>query len=118
MTMKKTSPLDHHLAVIQAMETRRVNAGAAGVPALQRLVKVAQRNSGQSHLVRLFLLSVYNGYDYPFCMRNLRGLDYEIHDDCLAVLRMDHAPECEIHERIANGDQIFREFVEQVRAQP
>lgn len=82
----------------------------AGIQALQRLVPVAQRDSGQSGTVGRFLLSLYNGRAFPFPLTELRGLDTTLWDDCLAVLRMDRRPEQEVHEYIENGDAIWSQL--------
>jgi hypothetical protein len=47
---------------IATFETERQAATKAGLPALERLAKVADRDTGQSETVRLFLLGLYNGY--------------------------------------------------------
>jgi hypothetical protein len=94
----------------QAFAQRRRQAEAEGVPALVRLVHVAQGGSGQCHHVRRFLLGLYNGPVWPFDLTRLRALDVELQDDALAVLRMDMEPRCEVHQRIEGGDLIFEEF--------
>ena len=90
----------------------RAESEAAGVPALERLVQVARGGSGQCHHIRRFLLSLFNGNRWPFDLTRLRALDAELQADCLAVLRMDMTPRCEVHERIANGTEIFLDFWE------
>ncbi|WP_342454975.1 DUF7673 family protein [Pseudomonas sp. S11A4] len=58
-----------------AEERERPAIRAAGIAALHRLLPVAQRCSGQSRIVRRFLLSLYNGQVFPFALTDLRGLD-------------------------------------------
>lgn len=96
----------------QRFAQERAESEAAGVPALERLVRVARGGSGQCHYIRRFLLGLFNGHRWPFDMTGLRCLDAELQADCLAVLRMDMNPRCEVHERIANGIAIFLEFWE------
>lgn len=79
----------------------------AGLDALQRLVPIALRDTGQSRVVGRFLLGLYNGQGYPFDMTEFRLLDGALFDDCLAVLRMDYNPEREVHEYLANGHEVF-----------
>lgn len=62
-----------------------------GEAALRRLLPVAQRDTGQSSVIARFLLNLYNGDRFPFDLTDLRRLDYELFDDCLAVLKMDAA---------------------------
>jgi hypothetical protein len=81
-----------------------------GVAALRRLLPVAQSDSGQSRRVARFLLGLYNGTRFPFDLTDLRGLDFGLHDDCLAVLRMDHSPQREVHRYFEDGGAVFEEL--------
>ena len=96
---------------MQVMQHQRAAVQASGLPALGRLVIVAQRNSGQSGIVARFLLGLYDGHTYPFNLTELRGLDQELHSDCMAVLIMDWSPEREVHEMISDGQRIFQSFI-------
>lgn len=60
-----------------------------GVAALQRLFKVANRDSGQCRYIANFLLGLYNGRRFPFDLTDLRAIDDDLFEDCMAVLRMD-----------------------------
>lgn len=91
------------------MEERPV-IRAAGLASLQRLVPVAMNGTGQSRVVGRFLLGLYNGRGYPFDLTELRLLDGELFDDCLAVLRMDATPEREVHEWLKDGEAVFAEL--------
>ena len=83
------------------------------IPALKRLITVARRDTGQSSIVGRFLLGLYNGYDYPFNLNELRGLDENLFQDCIEVLIMNTEALCEIHEYILDGDSIFRDLSKQ-----
>jgi hypothetical protein len=96
---------------IQRMQVQRAAVQASGLPALKRLVAAAQRSSGQSAVVGRFLLGLYNGPAYPFTLTELRGLDQELHSDCMAVLLMDWSPEREVHEMIEGGHHIFQSLI-------
>ncbi|QQZ38762.1 hypothetical protein IF103_23225 [Pseudomonas sp. SK2] len=98
------------MARIAAEEAERPTIRVKGIEALQRLVPVALRDSGQSRIVGRFLLSLYNGSAFPFALTDLRGLDSSLWDDCLAVLRLDRRPELEVHEYIENGDDIWSQL--------
>lgn len=74
-----------------------------GEAALRRLLPIAQRDTGQSSVVARFLLSLYNGERFPFDLTDLRRLDYELFDDCMAVLKMDFQPEKEVHRYFEDG---------------
>lgn len=84
----------------------------AGIEALQRLVPVAQRDTGQSGVIGRFLLGLYNGQAYRFDLTELRRLDVGLFDDCLAVLRLDNSPEQEVHEYLPRGAAIWADFRE------
>ena len=60
-----------------------------GVAALRRLYLVACRDSGQCRYIARFLLGLYNGMRFPFDLTDLRAIDAELFDDCMAVLNMD-----------------------------
>ncbi|MDX8127745.1 hypothetical protein QLH52_10665 [Methylomonas sp. OY6] len=103
------------LAQIRAQEIERETVIAAGLPALQRLAKIARRDTGQAATVRLFLLGLYNGYRFPFNLTALRGLDLDLFTDCLAVLTLDaRATVKEVHQYFHNGGELFEQFAEMV----
>lgn len=89
---------------------------AAGVPALQRLLKVAQGDTGQCGIIAKFLLGLYNDRRFPFPLTDLRCIDTELFEDCLAVLRMD-ARVCqkEVHCYFENGSRIWEKLAKDWR---
>lgn len=98
-----------------ALALRRANRPqllAEGEAALLRLLPVAQSDTGQSKRIARFLLSLYNGRRFPFDLTDLRGIDYELHDDCLAVLRMDHVLAQEVHHYFENGGEVFERLAQ------
>lgn len=84
----------------------------AGTQALNRLTPIAQGDTGQSRNVGRFLLSLYNGDDFPFALTDLRGLDLAVFQDCMTVLLMDYSPDLEVHERVQNGGAIWQRLIE------
>jgi hypothetical protein len=101
------------LAQIRAQDIERETVLTAGVPALHRLAKIAQRDTGQAATVRLFLLGLYNSYRFPFKLTDLRGLDRDLFNDCMDVLTMDaRATVKEVHQYFVNGGQLFEQFAE------
>lgn len=80
---------------------------AKGREALVRLMRIAQGDSGQCKRVAGFLLGLYNGNRFKYDMTDLRGLDLEIFEDCIAVLRMDFICTREVHCYFENGGQLF-----------
>lgn len=100
------------LAALQAHQAQVPTIRIAGIQALNRLVPIALRDSGQSRILGRFLLSVYNGEDFPFVVSDLRNLGLPLFEDCLKVLMMDYTPDLEVHERIQNGSQIWQQLIE------
>lgn len=93
------------------IERHRQAVSTSGLPALARLVDVATRDTGQSAVVGRFLLGLFNGPEYPLDLTSLRGLDLDLHNDCLAVLAMDWSADREVHELIEGGPAIWRGFI-------
>lgn len=97
-------------AQIAADRAKRKPIIAAGTDALHRLISVAKRDTGQSRRIGRFLLGLYNGTAFPFDLSELRGLDPELFEDCLAVLKLDNRLEKEIHNRVEDGDALWKRF--------
>lgn len=92
-------------------EQQRPAARETALDALRRLVEVARGDTGQSRVVRLFLLGLYNGPRWPFLLTDLRCLDLELQDACFAVLRFDAGyNEKEIHRYLIDGEAILEGF--------
>lgn len=110
-TTQKPDDLSSFLDQIAAFDIERQSVTAAGIPALERLVIVANRDSGQAATVRRFLLGLYNGYRFPFNLVTLRGLDKDLFDDCMAVLTLDaRATAKEVHQYLDNGGERFESW--------
>lgn len=98
------------MASLSAEEAERPAIQAAGIEALKRLVPVAQRDTNQSRIVGMFLLSLYNGQVFPFPLTFLRGLDTALWNDCMTLLRLDRRPEQEVHEYFEDGDAVWSQL--------
>lgn len=93
------------------LKTERKEALENGEPALHRLVEVAKRDTGQSLIVRKFMLCLYNGYQHRFTLTHFRCLDKALFDDCIKVLTLDaRVTQQEIHCYINNGDKLFSDW--------
>lgn len=88
---------------------------APGVAALQRLLHIAQGHSGQCKYVAGFLLGLYNGDRFKFDLTDFRCVDTAIFNDCLEVLKMDHAPVREVHLYFKDGDKIWEQLAKDWR---
>ncbi|MEX6717518.1 hypothetical protein AB2C92_07285 [Pseudomonas aeruginosa] len=98
------------LTELRRYEEQLPEVREAGIAALKRLLEVAKRDTGQSGVVALFLLGLYNGRDFKFDMTELRRLDHSLFEDCLTLLRMDHNPEQEVHQYVENGQAIWQDL--------
>lgn len=81
-------------ALLGLLDTRYLNIRSQ---ALGRLLNVAQGHSGQCEYIANFLLGLYNGRRFKFDLSDFRCLDRKLFQDCMAVLRMDYAPQQEVH---------------------
>lgn len=97
------------------LRERQDRAHELGIPALHRLMPIAQRDTGQSRRVAAFLLSCYNSTRFPFPMDELRGLDEEIFDDCIRVLQMDSMLRQEVHTYFPGGSKLFEKLAQDWR---
>ena len=98
-------------AVRAKREAERPHIQREGEAALSRLFKVASGDSGQCRHIARFLLGLYNGNRFPFDMTRLRAIDFELFDDCLAVLKMDAFAVQEVHRYFADGGKAFEALV-------
>jgi hypothetical protein len=82
-----------------------------GLPALHRLLEVAQDDTSQSCVVAVFLLGLYDAARFPFPLTELRTVDHMLFDDVQSVLRMD-AQACphKIHHYLCGGEEIFEQL--------
>ncbi|MFL1616194.1 hypothetical protein GHT89_16480 [Acinetobacter baumannii] len=103
-------------------ESFRQEAQEKGVPILKRLFEVAKSDTGQSLLVRKFLLGCYDGQRFPFDLTNFRQLDLNLFQDCMAILAMDRSPSREVHEYLdgpdykglVNGGELFEQWAKTI----
>lgn len=82
-----------------------------GIASLRKLVEVAQGRSGQCRYIARFLAGLYNGPRFPFDLTDLRPIDDELFEHALAVLRMDHAPQKEVHNFFVDGSKLWEERI-------
>lgn len=94
----------------EARQALRLVIEKEGETALRRLFDIAHDHSGQSHYVAGFLLGLYDGGRFRFDLTDLRCLDADIFDDCIAVLKMDSQPRQEVHKYFDNGGYAFEQL--------
>jgi hypothetical protein len=83
----------------------------AGLDSLVVLFDLARSDTGQAGIVARFLAGLYNGMDFPFDLTELRGLDCDLFEHCLAVLRLDNRPKVEIHRYLPDGEQRMKQLL-------
>ncbi len=104
---------EDYMRQVQNHHQRMAQLEADGVPALQRLLKVAHGDTGQCLTIAKFLLGLYNARRFPFPLVDLRCLDDELFEDCMTVLRMDaRASQREVHCYVENGGQTWEKLAE------
>lgn len=89
----------------------RASARDAGIDSLAILMKITERDSGQCGIIARFLAGLYNSTTFPFPLRDLRGLDEDLFEHCLAVLRLDNNPVNAIEAYFPNGDAVFQKML-------
>jgi hypothetical protein len=82
------------------------------IEAAKRLWRIAQSDTGQSGVVAMFLLGLYNGPRFPFDLTELRRLDSSLFDDCILVLTLEKFPIMEIHRRLGISSEQFDNLAE------
>lgn len=100
---------------LAALDRHQEQVQQDGIPALQRLMAVARRPTGQGDRIARFLLGLYNGKRFPFDLTELRGLDFELFEDCLRVLRKDYQPVQEVHRYFPDGSALFEALAERLQ---
>lgn len=85
------------------LESNLPEIRAEGEFALRRLLPVAFYLCGQSSVLTRFLLNLDSGERFRFDMTDRRRLDYDIHEDCLLMLKMDRDPLTKGHQYFDNG---------------
>lgn len=83
----------------------------AGLDSLMALLDVAEGDRSQSAVVARFLAGLYNGTDYPLDLTELRALDSDLFEHCLAVLRLDHHPTVEVHSYVPDGEARWQRMI-------
>lgn len=89
----------------------RARDNDAGLDSLVHLVNVTEGDSGQCGIIARFLAGLYNGTEFPFDLTELRGLDLDLFEHCLAVLRLDNVPAVEIHKYFPDGDARWKRMI-------
>jgi hypothetical protein len=68
-------------------------------------------NSGQARRLVQFVAALYNGYDYPFDLTELRALDARLADACLDYLNYDRLGKREVDRHLSGGEKELRQWL-------
>jgi hypothetical protein len=85
----------------KAIETRSL----AGLAVIVEAVR-AHPGTGQAGRLVAFLAGLYNGYDYPFDLSDLRPLDTKLANACLDYLNYDRLGICDLDKHLG-GDRVL-----------
>jgi hypothetical protein len=88
--------------------------------ALQVIETAIRQNptTGQAGRLVRFLAGIYNGYDYPFDLTDLRALDTELANACLDYLNYDRLGKAEVHKHLSGGDRELQQWIERYGIEP
>lgn len=91
----------------EALARDRAAITSRGLTALEVIETAIRQNptTGQARRLLRFLLGVYNGYDYPFDLTDLRALDTGLANACLDYLNYDRLGIREVHKHLSGGDR-------------
>lgn len=111
--------LEAMIAAENAADQTRARLNTKGPDAMQRLVQVADGDSGQSHHCRRVLLSVYNGAAWPLDPTRLRVIDRDLQEAALTLIEWSIYAFDEPHTYLNNGEQVMQRFaaIEQQKEQ-
>ncbi|WP_455285943.1 DUF7673 family protein [Cupriavidus necator] len=99
-----------HTSAQRAAEIRAQDHDA-GLDSLAYLVNFAEGNSRQAGAVARFLIGLDNGLDFPFNLTDLRELDADLFEHCLALLRLNYNATVDIHQYFPDGDELFQGLI-------
>lgn len=85
------------------------------LPALHTIATAIRRNpgTGQGRRLTAFLGGLFNGERFAFDLTDLRALDTELADACLAVLNYDRYRQVEIHHWGAFDKEELNQWLQQ-----
>jgi len=82
-----------------------------GLDSLAFLLNATEDDSNQAGVIAGFLAGLYNGSDFPLNLSELSGLEDDLFEHCLAVLRLAHRHAVEIHTYFPDGEARWRAMI-------
>ncbi|BBU30378.1 hypothetical protein BTHE68_41120 [Burkholderia sp. THE68] len=83
-----------------------------GLTSLVVLLDVAGSDAVQTRVIAAFLAGLYNGEKYPFDLRELRRLDDDLFEHCLAVLRVYNAASSAVRKYFSEDATRWQSLIE------
>jgi hypothetical protein len=108
------------LARTEALEHGTESIMERAREALQIIETAIRKNptTGQAGRLVRFLAGVYNGYDYPFDLTDLRTLDTNLANACLDYLNYDRLGKQEVHHHLSGGEKELQGWIKLYGIQP
>ena len=105
--------LGQRLPRAEALEESTTAVMERAAPALEQIETAVRTHptTGQAGRLVRFLAGLYNGYDYPFDLTDLRALDTDLANAALDYLNYDRLGKREVHHHLAGGDQELRQWI-------
>jgi hypothetical protein len=98
---------------IQALERDVAAAATRARQALKTIEKAIrlQKDGGPAALLTAFLASLYNGYEFPFDLSDLRDLDIELANACLDYLNYHRLGLAEVQNELGGGEPELQRWI-------
>jgi hypothetical protein len=74
------------------------------VDGLEHLLSIAKTDTGGGHRCAMFLLSLWNGYEFPADMQELLYVDDAIFGEMIEVLRYLHANNLQLDSLVSQSE--------------
>ncbi len=105
----KRARLDALEQEFKAIETRAL----AGLGFIVATIRTSA--GGQSGRLVAFLAGLYNGWNYPFDLSDLRSLDTALANACLDYLNYDRLGVCDLDRHLPEGGRELEEWIRDYR---
>jgi hypothetical protein len=104
----------------QQLEQDLKNVKEAAMQGLEVLADTLETHKGTGQTIRIarFLGAIYNGYEYTFDLTDLRALDTELANACLAYLNYDRLGIDEVHHHLTGGGKQLNRWLAESGLRP
>lgn len=104
----------------EVLEHDQASITSRALTALEVIETAIRHNptTGQAGRLLRFLAGVYNGYEYPFDLTDLRALDTRLANACLDYLNYDRLGKKEVHRHLSRGERELHQWIEDYGLEP